>query len=135
MNDESIKHLEFIQGVIARMNSNSFLIKGWMITLVAALFALAAKDANNRYILITYLIIPAFWLLDAFYLSFERQYRLLYDKVRSSQTTDFSMNISSYKQGPQSWPRAFFSKTLLAFYLPVLSVTLLIMFWIGRQAG
>ena len=40
------KHLEFIQSVIARMNSNSFLIKGWSITLVSALFALAAKDSN-----------------------------------------------------------------------------------------
>jgi len=30
------------------MNVNSFLLKGWAITLVAALFALAAKDANPQ---------------------------------------------------------------------------------------
>ncbi len=44
--ERKIKHLEFIQIVISRMNSNSFLIKGWTITLMSALFALAAKDTN-----------------------------------------------------------------------------------------
>ena len=34
MNDENKrKHLEFIQQVITRMNANSFLIKGWAVTL------------------------------------------------------------------------------------------------------
>ena len=32
MTEEQIKHLEFIQGIINRMNSNSFAIKGWAIT-------------------------------------------------------------------------------------------------------
>ncbi len=34
------KHLEFLQAVITRMAGNSFLIKGWSVTLVAALLAL-----------------------------------------------------------------------------------------------
>lgn len=73
--DAKLKHLEFIQNVITRMNSNSFLIKGWAITLVSALFALAAKDANINYVLISYIVIPVFWVLDGFYISRERQYR------------------------------------------------------------
>jgi hypothetical protein len=40
------KHLEMIQGVINRMARNLFFLKGWTTTLIAALFALAAKDAN-----------------------------------------------------------------------------------------
>lgn len=48
------KHLEFIQTSINRMSGNLFLLKGWSVTLVAALFALAAKDTNKAYILIAY---------------------------------------------------------------------------------
>ena len=76
-----MKHLEFIQNVITRMNSNSFLIKGWAITLVSALFALAANGSNIHYVLISYIVIPVFWVLDGFYISIERQYRDLYNNV------------------------------------------------------
>ena len=45
-NENKIKHLEFIQLTIIRMNVNSFLVKGWLITLVAAVFVLSQKDTN-----------------------------------------------------------------------------------------
>ncbi len=32
-NDNKIKHLEFIQLTITRMNVNSFLVKGWCLVL------------------------------------------------------------------------------------------------------
>jgi hypothetical protein len=130
MNEFQVKHLEMLQAVITRMNTNSFMIKGWMITLVSAIFALAAKDANQSYVIITYICIPAFWLLDAFYLSQERQYRALYDTVRTSQNTDFSMDASKYRSGRNTWLRALFSTTLLVTYLSVTIVTLFIMFCI-----
>ena len=44
--ENKVAHLEMIQRVIARMASNSFLIKRWSVTLVVALFALAAADRN-----------------------------------------------------------------------------------------
>ena len=131
MPEDTVKHLEFIQNVITRMSGNSFLIKGWMITLVSALFALAAKDADNRYSIITYFIIPAFWLLDSYYLSRERQYRALYDEVRFGCMTRFSMNARKYAKGKNTWLQSFFSVTLLAFYLPVIATSLLIVFWLG----
>jgi hypothetical protein len=52
MEEKKLKHLEFIQGVISRMASNLFLLKGWTITLIAALFALAAKDSKPGYALL-----------------------------------------------------------------------------------
>jgi len=64
MGENKRKHLEFIQNIITRMNANSFMIKGWTITLVSALFALAAKDANMNYVLISYIVLPVFWILD-----------------------------------------------------------------------
>lgn len=62
-NENKIKHLEFIQNVITRMNSNSFMIKGWCVTLVAALFALGAKDSNVNFAIIAYIVIPTFGFL------------------------------------------------------------------------
>lgn len=130
MNERKLKHLEFIQNVITRMNSNSFLIKGWTITLVSALFALAAKDANLNYVLITYVVIPVFWLLDGFYISQERQYRDLYSEVavKGENDIDFNMNASGYCKGNRTWLAGVFSKTLIPFYGISIATTLLVMF-------
>lgn len=71
-NQDKIAHLGFIQGVINRMGNNSFLVKSWSVTLLAALFA-ALSNENNLYILFLPLII--FWILDAYFLHQERLYR------------------------------------------------------------
>lgn len=128
--ENKLKHLEFIQNVITRMNSNSFLIKGWTITLVSALFALAAKDANLNYVLITYVVIPVFWLLDGFYISQERQYRDLYSEIsaKGENDIDFNMNASSFCKGNRTWLAGVFSKTLIPFYGISIVTTLLVMF-------
>lgn len=126
------KHLEFIQNVITRMNSNSFLIKGWTITLVSALFALAAKDANVNYVLISYIVIPVFWVLDGFFISRERQYRDLYALVaaKDESAIDFSMDASGFKKGNRTWLSGIFSQTLILFYLISVATTLIVMFLI-----
>ena len=54
MQEKKLKHLEFIQQAVNRMASNLFLLKGWTVTLIAALFALAAKDSKDVYFLIAY---------------------------------------------------------------------------------
>ena len=130
--DNKLKHLEFIQNVITRMNSNSFLIKGWTITLVSALFALAAKDANINYVLVSYIAIPVFWALDGFYISQERQYRDLYKAVSSKDesTIDFNMDASIYCKDDRTWIAGIFSKTLAPFYGITIAITLIIMFLI-----
>lgn len=130
MEDIKLKHLEFIQNTIIRMNSNSFMIKGWTITLVAALFALAAKDANINYVLISYIVIPVFWGLDGYFLAQERQYRGLYDKVRTinNEEIDFSMDASSYAVGKATWVCSTFSISLTPFYLVSFGTALGVMF-------
>jgi hypothetical protein len=130
--EAKLKHLEFIQSLITRFNSNCFLVKGWAVTLVAALFALAAKDANERYLLITYVATVIFWLLDAYYLAYERQYRQLYHEVsqKDPSTIDFSLDISPYRHGRNTWWRAIQAQTLFIFYgsLAALPLLLLIIF-------
>jgi hypothetical protein len=72
MNTNNINHLELIQNVIDRMSNNSFLIKGWSTTLIAALFALAVKDSNQNYIYISFIPLIMFWTLDGYQLYQER---------------------------------------------------------------
>ena len=124
---ERIEHLKMIQAVITRMAQNSFLIKGWTVTLVAALFALAANDSNPALVVIALVPTVGFWLLDAFFLRQERLFRALYDSVRgASGTVDFSMKTDS--SAPKTGLTAVgFSLTLAAFYGFIL-VTILIGF-------
>lgn len=128
-----LKHLELVHNVIAKMNRNSFLIKGWMVTVVSALFALAVKNANVNYAVVSYIAILVFWVLDAFYLSQEGQYRALYDTVRAQneEDIDFSLDASSYNTGRNTWRSAVFSRTLVVLYLLVFAITLIILFLTG----
>jgi len=91
--ERKLKHLDFIQSVIARMAHNSFLLKGWAVTLVGALFALSQKDISSGITVIAILLTMMFWFLDAFYLSKEHLFRLHYDNVRLKEPDeiDFSM--------------------------------------------
>ncbi|MBN8503147.1 MAG: hypothetical protein J0L58_01615 [Burkholderiales bacterium] len=113
------KHLEFIQAAIGRMAGNLFLLKGWSITLIAALFALAAKDAKQGYILIAYFPLIIFWALDGYFLCMERRFRALYDHVRQlkEEDIDFSMDTGPYKgELRNSWAAAMLSRTLFVYY-------------------
>ena len=117
--DNKHKHLEFLQGAINRMASNLFLLKGWTITLIAALFALSAKDSNKAYVLIAYFPAFLFWVLDGYFLSQERRFRALYDHVRKldKNQIDFSMDTAPFKnEWRNTWPGAMLSKTLLTYY-------------------
>ena len=123
------KHLEFIQSVIARMNSNSFLIKGWAVTLVSALFALAAKDSNRVFIVVAIIPVTVFWVLDGFFISCEKKFRALYDDVAAiteDANITFSMDVSKKIGWRLSWFYCIFSKTLLAFYFVLVITTFVI---------
>ncbi len=123
------KHLEFIQTVISRMAGNLFFLKGWTITLLAALFALSAKDTNLNYIFIAYFLVNIFWILDGYFLSQERLFRALYNHVRklNEKEIDFSMDINKYKKDKRnSWLYSIFSSTLLLFYVPLIIIIVLI---------
>ena len=123
------KHLEFIQTVISRMAGNLFFLKGWAITLLAALFALSAKDTNLNYVFIAYFLVNIFWILDGYFLSQERLFRALYNHVRklNEKEIDFSMDINKYKKDKRnSWLYSIFSSTLLFFYVPLIIIIVLI---------
>ncbi len=116
--DRKLKHLDFIQGVINRLSTNSFLLKGWSVILVSALFALSTGNSNIKFIILAYLPALAFWGLDAYFLALERSYRDLYEKVRikDPEEIDFSMKLEGLSGGTRMWWDTFFSKTLIIFH-------------------
>jgi len=128
--EAKLKHLEIIQGVISRMANNSFLLKGWSVILVSALFALAAKDTNKLYIYLAYFPCLLFWILDGYFLWQEKLYRKLYDKVRAldNSVIDFSMDTSPVIKEVNAWTDVIFSKTLILFHGVIILTILLVMF-------
>ena len=119
MEEKKIKHLEMIQGVINRMASNSFILKGWTVTLVAGLLALAGSKSEASLFRIACVPIMIFWGLDSYYLLQERLYRSLYVKVcgLSDKDIDFSMSATKAEFGSQknSFLFCFFSLLNFAF--------------------
>ena len=124
------KHLEFAQGIINRMGQNSFLIKGWTVTLISALFALAAKDSNHKFVIVAYFPTFVFWLLDSYYLYQERLFRRVYDDIRLKTNVDFSLKTKKFDKGISDWAFAALSKTILLFYGIVMFTLFIAMFYI-----
>jgi hypothetical protein len=133
MNEDHRKHLEFIQQVVTRANGNSFQIKGWTVTIVAALAALSAADAKPQFAWIAASAVIFFWLLDAYYLRMERLYRALYDHLREmtdaqidSLNLPYSMRPESFHIYPQHLLRVAFRPTMCGFHGPLLICVLLV---------
>ncbi len=116
--ERKLKHLEFIQFVISRMATNSFLIKGWSITIASAIFVLSTKDGNPSLIPVAYLPVIVFWFLDAYFLRQERLYRKLYNDVRAKvpDEIDFSLDATVYSKSVDGYLKTFFSITLRWFH-------------------
>jgi len=117
LDDGRIRHLELIQAVIARMGNNSFLIKGWALTLMGALLAFAAGNGSRTVAATGFVPIVAFWLLDGHFLYKERLFRRLYDRVRrpGGDIEPFSMDASAGAE-PAGTLRAAASLTVALFY-------------------
>lgn len=116
------KHLDFIQNVIARLANNSFLMKGWTLTVSGAFFGLAAKESSPEVAAVGLLPAAVFWGLDAYYLRQERLFRGLYDLVAqgSQEVGPFSMDarvvLKAGQKKIQPWARSLFTRTIGSFH-------------------
>ncbi len=112
-----LAEVTIIQDIIKRMAFNSFIIKGWAITLVVV--ALLLKG-NTYQVWIAFIPLLIFWFLDTYFLWQERMYRKLYDWVVENRLkTDeylFSMNAYRFKKQVHKRLRIMFSVTLGWFY-------------------
>ena len=127
--DDKRKHLEFIQGVINRMASNSFLFKGWSITIIAGVSAFAAKDSNAMLMVVPIVSTLLFWGIDAYYLMLERAFRALYTDVAAKPETniDYSMQPDAGKITVVAWAKVFFTRPILALFYGIVLAMLIIL--------
>lgn len=131
VNESRIRYLEAIQRVIDRLSNTSFILKGWAVSLVAGLMALAASGSNQGYVLIAYIPTVVFWVLDAYFLMMERQYRKLFkEKMDLSQKLE-QFTLKRDKANFTMFGEAFLSITMLLTYIPLIVSTLIVMFVIG----
>lgn len=121
-------HIQMIEGVINRMSSNSFLIKGWSLTILGGLITVYLANINKP---MSYLILLLclffcliFWISDTFYLREERCFRSLYEIVRKKdeENVDFSMNPIKSKE---NFLRCMFRPIFLMSYLPIFIIIIL----------
>ncbi len=130
--EEIHKEIDLIQGCINRMANNSFIIKGWSITIYAVVLALLPEKINVILICIVMLTVTwAFWYLDAFFLRTEKIYRKIYDWVleeRPKHNKDLLYQLNPVKfdgkiLDTESITKIMFSKTLKVFYgIPIIIV-------------
>ena len=117
LKDYMLKEIDIIQDIIKRMAFNSFMIKGWAITLVVITLLLKGTEYQ---VWLAFIPLLVFWFLDAYFLWQERLYRELYDWVVNNRLkTDeylFDMNAYRFKDKVQSKYRIMFSITLGWFY-------------------
>ena len=139
-NEILIKEIDLIQSCINRMAQNSFVVKGWTITLVAVVLALLPEKVDMQMLSIIGVIATlCFWYLDAFFLKMERLYRWKYEWVIEKRTNSdkFYYDLNPYNE--KMWLpdksgkarkepcvfRTMFTKTLTPIYVPLVLISIL----------
>ncbi|MCL1927020.1 MAG: hypothetical protein FWF95_07820 [Syntrophorhabdaceae bacterium] len=135
LNENEMKHLEFIQNAITRMGMNSFQMKGWAITIYSALLALFATNSDKNGLYMFVAIIPAiiFWHLDAYYLQQERIFMGIYNDAakitpleRRQEVKLFEMPLGKYIGSTYSYWNVVGSKTIWPIYVFMIAGALLV---------
>lgn len=95
------KEIDLIQACITRMANNSFLLKGWAISIIAVVLALSSEKLNPLFLCLILLVpLLSFWYLDAFFLYTEKLYRKMYEwviKERPKSNSEFMYNLNPHR--------------------------------------
>ena len=128
------KEIDLIQSCINMQSRNSFIVKGWMITLLTVIIALLPKTFDIRLLCILGIVITlCFWYLDGFFLKTEKLYRWKYEWVIKNryENDNFFYDLNPYNKETRikddediekTEPyivSIMFSNTLLPMYLPL----------------
>lgn len=132
-----LKEAEIIQDILKRMASNSFLIKGWTVTLVVVTLLLKGTEYQA---FIAFIPLIVFWRLDAYFLWQERMYRKLYQWIIDNRlrTKEYllDMNAFRFKDEVQSELKVMFSITLGWFYGSIIVlITIYLVFLFLTETG
>lgn len=133
--EEIHKEIELIQACITRMAQNSFMIKGWFVSLYAVILALLPEKVNMLLLCSALVAVTLiFWYLDGFFLRTEKIYRKIYDwvlEVRPNNNKELLYQLNPNKfngkiQETESVLKVMWSKTLRWFYFIPLVFVLIV---------
>ena len=132
--DELFKEIDLIQGCINRMAQNSFMLKGWALTIFAGVTAFTkGENFSDPITLVCTTIIPfvCFWIRDTFFLRTKKKYRKMYEDMltkRKINNTEGQYELNPKTIKVDCFLKVMFSITMVFFYgIPLLaSIVLLV---------
>ena len=131
-----VASLASLQTIIARMASNSQLMKTWAITIVTGFIAIKSTFGGLGCLsyLVPFLLCLSFSYLDSYYLSQERIFRDVYNKLAATPVgsgityLDFKDKIIECSKEEGNLLRTCFrSPSVVYFYLPMVVIATVIL--------
>ena len=128
MDEKRIAYLQMIQEPICRMSTTSAIFKGFAATIVAGISALAYSDVNPLVLILSFVPVILFLLLDIYYLKIEKRFRYLYEQVRQNEKdVDFSMSVVvSNKEAKSRLIDCLKSPSIWMFYPIMISILVVV---------
>ena len=131
--EDKLKHLEFVQAIIARQAQNSFIVKGWLITVITIVFAITEAENSSPYAFLIAIVPTAvFWYMDALYHQQERKFRKLHEAISkdicdgTNEVELFRIDMNDHSNDVASLLRTAFSRTNLPIPATSIVVTVLL---------
>lgn len=133
--EEIHKEIDLIQSCITRMAQNSFMIKGWFVSIYAVILALLPEKVNLFLLCIVLAVVNlSFWYLDGFFLRTEKLYRKMYDWIleerpKNNRELLYKLNPHEFEgriEEVESIWKIMWSKTLKWFYLIPLGIVIIV---------
>ena len=118
------------------MAKNSFMIKGWFVSIYAVILALLPEKVDVMLLCVVLIVVNIlFWYLDGVYLRDEKIYRRIYQWVVEARKQNdrelmYQLELNLYKNKigtMDSVGKIMLSKSLFIFYAIPLAVLLVVM--------
>lgn len=130
LSDTTITYLQMIQATIDRMSTSSAIFKGFAASIVAGVSAISFGNINKWILLLSFIPVGCFLILDIYYLRLEKQFRFLYNRVRTGEKeVDFNLNPPKVNEILKLNEKAnvrvkdcVLSPSILLFYIPMILI-------------
>lgn len=122
-----LQYLEMVQSNIERMATSSALFKGFAATIVSGISALSYNEVNNWILIMSFIPVIGFMIMDLYYLYLERKYRYLYEEIRTGKKElNFNLSLEKFDKEKKKNARVRLYQLLMSpsfyFFYPILIV-------------